>query len=776
MIGRLVPTGSSHGTGSCTLGLHSASLSASRAHTADPAMLACIFPPLPAASPLATPTASSSSPAVACASARTPCFISSPSSSLPLYSPYSPYPTYSSYSSSSSSSSSFPPTCASFTSPLLHPRPAPSGRASAASISTPRSASGAVSLSGQLSASSNSSSTGSLNGSSLSGSLSSSLHGSVSGSGSWSRHSREAARGARRGSGDVGDRRRGLPATAASATALISADGGGGGGGGGGEGAGGRLKGGAAAAAVGGNGIGVSWAWRGGGGEMSGEGAEARGGAADGGVVGLLQQLPLRRFLVWALVAGLVIQLRDFGLHVKERAGGAGLLAGMRRVWAGLIMMGTYVLSVVANAAVEGAQRVLPAKRRLLVALLYAFALAALLALGFAYLPPLYNTATQLILNIQGEDAYSWIATRMRAEFGDTFTEQLERYMLLMMSPPTTQGIMGAGGVAMAAHPSAALRQVFKKYAGSMLSLLATAFAATGRFLLKSLVSLILSAMIVWDLPSLARGMQSLQTSRFAPIYDELAPVVLTFGRIFCRALEAQSLIAVVNTALTFLGMMLLNIHGILVLSAVVFVFSFVPVAGVVISTVPMGLVALSDPTAPDVAFHLPHCLKFCQQLFLLIHACLYVSLHVSLLSSTPRHPIAQSFTAHPASLLSSLRFSMFPSSLCLPLSLLISLPPSVPSAHLKLHPILTLAVLLVAEHAMGVWGLLVAVPLTVFIVKHIIHTNPLASLDGPSEPTSLSSSSPSLPPASAAAKSLPQLEGTAEADDTDSPHHHPET
>ncbi|CAI7884706.1 unnamed protein product [Closterium sp. NIES-53] len=589
MIGRLIPTpGHYHGTGTCTLGLHSTSLSVSRAHTAEPAMLACLSPPPPAASPLATPTASSSSPAVACASPRAPCFISSPSSSLPLYSPYSPYPPYSSYSSYSSSSSSFPPSCASLSSPPPHPCPATPACSAASSMSSSRSACGAVSLSGQLSGRSSSSSTGSLNG-------------CRSGSGSWSYHNRgPAAGGGRRDSGGVRDWRRGLPAGSASATALVSADVGGGvgGGGGGGEGAGGRLKGGAAAAAVGGNGIGGSWAWRGGGGEMSGEGAEARGGAADGGVVGLLQQLPLRRCLVWALVAGLVIQLREF--------------LG--------IMMGTYVLSVVANAAVEGAQRVLPAKRRLLVALLYAFALAALLALGFAYLPPLYNTATQLILNIQVGGSVCCGAVRCDGPFIPSYFQppspspkppaapppttfrpphvcggQLERYMLLMMSPPTTQGIMGAGGVAMAAHPSAALRQVFKKYAGSMLSLLATAFAATGRFLLKSLVSLILSAMIVWDLPSLARGMQSLQTSRFAPIYDELAPVVLTFGRIFCRALEAQSLIAVVNTALTFLGMMLLNIHGILVLAAVVFVFSFVPVAGVVISTVPMGLVALSE-------------------------------------------------------------------------------------------------------------------------------------------------------------------------------------
>ncbi|GJP35363.1 hypothetical protein CLOM_g19862 [Closterium sp. NIES-68] len=685
MIGRLIPTAHHHGTGNCALGLHSASLSTSRAHLSDPAMLACLSPPPPAASPLATPTASSSSPAVACS---TPSFLPYPSSSfssssLPLYSPYS-------------SSTFTPARSAPLSSPLAHQLAHRSSRAAASINSTSRSASAAARRSFYSRAS-------------INGGLSASLHGGSSSSARWSRGCSGTAGGARGGCRGVGDRRRGVAAGAASATALVAADGGGGG-----DGEGGRLKGAVAAAAAVGNGMGGSLVWREGSGEGSGEGAEGRGEAADGGVVGLLQQLPLRKCLVWAGVAGLVIQLREF--------------LG--------IMMGTYVLSVVANAAVEGAQRVLPAQRRLLVALLYAFALAALLALGFAYLPPLYNTATQLILNIQGEDAYSWIATRMRAEFGDTFTEQLERYMLLMMSPPTTQGIMGVGGapVAMAAHPSAALRQVFKKYAGSMLALLATAFAATGRFLLKSLVSLILSAMIVWDLPSLARGMQSLQTSRFAPIYDELAPVVLTFGRIFCRALEAQSLIAVVNTALTFLGMMLLNIHGILVLSAVVFVFSFVPVAGVVISTVPMGLVALSEGGVVKVVLVV--------LMVVLMHA-------------------LEAYILNPA----------------------------IYSAHLKLHPILTLAVLLVAEHAMGVWGLLVAVPLTVFIVKHIIHTNPLASLDGlsesssssPSASPSLSSKASSLSSASSSSSPSPPApaagspaQSKGRSDDSPSPDHSP--
>ncbi len=42
---------------------------------------------------------------------------------------------------------------------------------------------------------------------------------------------------------------------------------------------------------------------------------------------------------------------------------------------------------------------------------------------------------------------------------------------------------------------------------------------------------------------------------------------------------------------------------------------------------------------------------------------------------------------------------------------------PAIYSAHLKLHPLLVLTVLVVAEHSLGIWGLLLAVPLTVFTV-----------------------------------------------------------
>ena len=50
---------------------------------------------------------------------------------------------------------------------------------------------------------------------------------------------------------------------------------------------------------------------------------------------------------------------------------------------------------------------------------------------------------------------------------------------------------------------------------------------------------------------------------------------------------------------------------------------------------------------------------------------------------------------------------------------------PAIYSAHLQLHPLLVLSVLVMSEHFMGVWGLLLAVPLTVFMLDYCIRCAP---------------------------------------------------
>lgn len=56
-----------------------------------------------------------------------------------------------------------------------------------------------------------------------------------------------------------------------------------------------------------------------------------------------------------------------------------------------------------------------------------------------------------------------------------------------------------------------------------------------------------------------------------------------------------QARIAAANTALTALGMSVLQIPGLGLLSVFVFICSFIPIAGCFISTVPIGFVALTE-------------------------------------------------------------------------------------------------------------------------------------------------------------------------------------
>lgn len=112
--------------------------------------------------------------------------------------------------------------------------------------------------------------------------------------------------------------------------------------------------------------------------------------------------------------------------------------------------------------------------------------------------------------------------------------------------------------------------------------------------------------------------------------------------------------------------MWLLDIPGIGLLSLFVFVCSFIPIAGCFISTVPVGFVALTE-----YGF---------MRLLLVILMVFFV------------HFVEAYF-----------------------------LNPAIYSAHLKLHPLMVLSVLVVAEHSIGVLGLLMAVPLTCFALDYCI-------------------------------------------------------
>jgi predicted PurR-regulated permease PerM len=177
------------------------------------------------------------------------------------------------------------------------------------------------------------------------------------------------------------------------------------------------------------------------------------------------------------------------------------------------------------------------------------------------------------------------------------------------------------------------------------------------------LLALLFSFLLLIDLGRIKNGVQRLRNSRVGDFYEEAALPVVRFGMLVGRAIEAQAMIAVVNTLLTLVGLIVLQIPLVAMLSMIIFVCSFIPVLGVFISTTPIVLVALNAGG-------------------------LGLSLGVVVLITIIH--IVEAYMLNPL----------------------------IYGRHLKLNPVLTLIILYMGYHVFGLWGMLLGVP----VVRYIIH------------------------------------------------------
>lgn len=108
------------------------------------------------------------------------------------------------------------------------------------------------------------------------------------------------------------------------------------------------------------------------------------------------------------------------------------------------------------------------------------------------------------------------------------------------------------------------------------------------------LLALLFSFLIVFDLPSLTEQVRSLEQTRLKFIYEEVADGIYNFSQVLGQAFEAQFFIALLNTLLTAIGIIIIGLgNHVAFLCMIVFLCSFVPVVGVFISSAPICLIAL---------------------------------------------------------------------------------------------------------------------------------------------------------------------------------------
>ena len=170
------------------------------------------------------------------------------------------------------------------------------------------------------------------------------------------------------------------------------------------------------------------------------------------------------------------------------------------------------------------------------------------------------------------------------------------------------------------------------------------------------------------DIKALSQGVQDLQHTRLRPVCDEIFPVIATLGKLLGKSFRGQAIIALFDATFMLLVMTVLGIENRFLFAGMVFVFSFVPIVGVVISGIPIILTAIMQPGGS-------------------LTVAVYVVIAIVIV-----HTIEGMI-----------------------------LSPKIMGKLGQMHPVLVMATLTIAEHFFGMWGLLLGVPVAIYLIRVVL-------------------------------------------------------
>jgi predicted PurR-regulated permease PerM len=187
-------------------------------------------------------------------------------------------------------------------------------------------------------------------------------------------------------------------------------------------------------------------------------------------------------------------------------------------------------------------------------------------------------------------------------------------------------------------------------------------FTDISKVSLQILLSLLMSLFFLLEKPRLIEFTQKFKTSKVASIYVEIEFFAEKFVKTFGKVIEAQLIIALVNCFLTTLALWILHFPQLGGLSIMVFLLGLIPVAGVIISLIPLTIIAYSIGGIMKV---------------------LYVGIAIFVVHGIEAY----------------------------------ILNPNLMSSKTNLPVFYTFIVLIFSEHFFGIWGLIVGIPIFVFLL-----------------------------------------------------------
>ena len=277
----------------------------------------------------------------------------------------------------------------------------------------------------------------------------------------------------------------------------------------------------------------------------------------------------LLRLMVWGGVFAVVYILRSFFL----------------------LLFLTFVFGYIQNRGVNRLQGLIP-NRPLRVVLVASIFLGVLIAVGVFLVP---RAKDQTVLFITQLPQY---VERLDLELGALG----ERYPMIANAIPELGAVSDHPAGHGTSRVAALVQQIFgmsdhpvgQNKVNQLLDLVRGVGGQIAAIASAFLLALLFSFLIVLDLPRLSASVCSLENSKLDFVYREVAASIRDFAMVLGKALEAQFVIAVVNSVLTAIGVALLGLGSTMAfLTVIVFLCSFIPVLGVFISSIPICLIAL---------------------------------------------------------------------------------------------------------------------------------------------------------------------------------------
>ncbi|HBZ11738.1 MAG TPA: AI-2E family transporter [Bacillus bacterium] len=293
----------------------------------------------------------------------------------------------------------------------------------------------------------------------------------------------------------------------------------------------------------------------------------------------------------------------------------------------------TFIFSYLMNRLIEFTAKRIPVHRRVLVLIMY-IAIVGILTYGLVkYFPIITAEVSQLIVQIT------------------TFYSQPHENAILSF----IETIISKNQIA--------------AYLENGLSFLVKSFTDISKTSIQVVIALILSLFFLLEKPRLKEFTAKFKESKLAPFYFEIEFFGKKFTRTFGKVIEAQFVIALVNTLLTIIALTIMGFPQLFVLAILIFFLGLIPVAGVIISLIPLCMIAYTIGGFIKVV---------------------YVVIAITIIHAVEAY----------------------------------ILNPKLMSAKTDLPVFYTFIVLIFSQNFFGVWGLIIGIPVFVFLLDVLEVTN----------------------------------------------------